>query len=126
MRPDSVLELTRCAGKNVPIEKMHLHLLVLKLTLNPSVPAFAADCNQSRFPDPRDFRIAIVEGAPEVRLRIGFLSPALAGSRAEDVEVTLLLAVSCVGWPQSSDFPARAPLGHIDCLLFQKAAQTVR
>jgi hypothetical protein len=86
---------------------------------------FEADCNQSRFPDPRDFRIAIVEGAPEVRLRIGFLSPALAGSRAEDVEVKLFLGVGCSGWPQSSDFPARAPLGHIDCLLFQKAAQTV-
>jgi hypothetical protein len=104
---------------------LHLHRTLLKLTPNPSVPVFAADCNQSRFPDPRDFRIAIVECAPEVRLRIGFLSPALAGSRSEDVEVKLVLAVGCVGWPQSSDFPVRAPLGHIDCLLFQKAAQTV-
>jgi len=86
---------------------------------------FKADCNQSRFPDPRDFRIAIVEGAPEVRLRIGFLSPALAGSGKEDVEVKLILGVGCVGWPQSSDFPARTPLGHVDCLLFQKAAQAV-
>jgi hypothetical protein len=102
-----------------------MYLSVLKLMLNSSTPTLSADCNQSRFPDPRDFRIAIVEGAPEVRLRIGFLSPALAGSRAEDVEVKLVLAVGCVGWPQSSDFPARAHLGHIDCLLFQKAAQTV-
>jgi hypothetical protein len=86
---------------------------------------FQADCNQSRFPDPRDFRIAIVEGAPEVRLRIGFLSPALAGSRGEDVEVKLVLGVGCSGWPQSCDFPSRAPLGHVDSLLFLQAAQTV-
>ena len=90
-----------------------------------SFVAFQADCNQSRFPDPRDFRIAIVEGAPEVRLRIGFLSPALTGSRGEDVEVKLVLGVGCSGWPQSCDFPSRAPLGHVDCLLFLQAAQTV-
>lgn len=34
-----------------------------------------AECNESRFPDPRDFRIAIVEGIPETRLHISFLSP---------------------------------------------------
>lgn len=34
-----------------------------------------AECNESRFPDPRDFRIAIVEGVPETRLHISFLSP---------------------------------------------------
>lgn len=36
---------------------------------------FPAECNESRFPDPRDFRIAIVEGIPETRLHISFLSP---------------------------------------------------
>ncbi|XP_068082185.1 uncharacterized protein [Anabrus simplex] len=121
-RPDLVDEsiLCGCPGKLVDIGVLDrvLHLL-------PQEQVFygAADCNQSRFPDPRDFRIAIVEGAPEVRLRVGFLSPALAMPQ-EDVEVRLILAVGFKGWPQASDFPARIPLGHLDCLLFQQAAQT--
>ncbi|XP_069700714.1 uncharacterized protein [Periplaneta americana] len=123
VRPDHVDESRLCGSPGKIVDVGILDQL-LRIPPERQVYYGSADCNQSRFPDPRDFRIAIVEGAPEVRLRIGFLSPALAGSRAEDVEVKLILGVGCAGWPQSSDFPGRAPLGHIDCLLFQKAAQT--
>ncbi|KAJ9582794.1 hypothetical protein L9F63_022864, partial [Diploptera punctata] len=123
MRPDQVDETLMCGSPGKIVDVGILEQL-LKLPPDNQVYYGPADCNQSRFPDPRDFRIAIVESAPEVRLRIGFLSPALAGSRSEDVEVKLILGVGFSGWPETSDFPARAPLGHIDCLLFQKAAQT--
>ncbi|XP_075237677.1 uncharacterized protein LOC142333936 [Lycorma delicatula] len=94
-----------------------------------------ADCNRSRFPDPREFRIAIVEGVPCVRLRIGFLTSNNNNNNSsssnilfelpdEDVKVILVLGLGQTGWPQTCDFPSRIPLTHIDALLYQHAATT--
>ncbi|KAK3927950.1 Structural protein 1 [Frankliniella fusca] len=66
-----------------------------------------------RYPDPRDARIAIVEGSPWVRLRLGL---------TRDVLVKLVLGVGVDRWPRGSDLPARVPLTHPDCLLYQHAA----
>lgn len=78
--------------------------------------------NVPRFPDPRDFRIAIVDEPDGIRLRIEFLSPALSNIC---IYVRLLVSIGLDFWPSSSNFPARVPLGHVDFLLYQKAAQTV-
>lgn len=74
-----------------------------------------------RFPDPRDFRLAIVDEPPGILIKIEFLSPAL---NSVCVRVRLLLGIGLDFWPCSTDFPARIPLGHPDCFLFYKAAQT--
>lgn len=68
-----------------------------------------------RYPDPRDARIAIVEGSPWVRLRLGL---------TRDVLVKLVLGVGVDRWPRGTDLPARIPLTHPDCLLYQHAATT--
>lgn len=78
--------------------------------------------NTPRFPDPRDFKLAIVDEPSGIRLRVGFLSPALA---TITIEVRLLVAVGLDVWPSSTNFPFRVPLGHADCVLYHKAAQTV-
>lgn len=79
--------------------------------------------NSERYPEPRDFRLAIVDEPEGVRLRIGFLSPSMAGN---DIEVHLLLAIGFENWPRTTNFPNRIPLEHPECLLDYKAAQTVR
>ncbi|XP_034242964.1 uncharacterized protein LOC117646239 [Thrips palmi] len=68
-----------------------------------------------RYPDPRDARIAIVEGSPWVRLRLGL---------TRDVLVKLVLGVGVDRWPRGTDLPARVPLTHPDCLLYQHVATT--
>lgn len=75
-----------------------------------------------RYPEPRDFRLAIIDEPNGVKLRIGFLSPSLAGS---DIEVRLLLAIGLEQWPRTCSFPQRIPLEHSECLLFYQAAETV-
>lgn len=75
-----------------------------------------------RFPDPRDFRLAIVDEPNGIKLKVEFLSPALSNIC---IKVRLLVAIGVDAWPSSTDFPTRIPLGHADCLLYQKAAQTV-
>nr|CAI5831640.1 unnamed protein product [Callosobruchus analis] len=77
--------------------------------------------NVPRFPDPRDFRLAIVDEPEGVRMRVEFLSPAL---NACSIEVRLLVAIGLDAWPSTTDFPARVPLGHADCLLYHQAVQT--
>lgn len=83
---------------------------------------FVTGGNTPRFPDPRDFRLAIVDDPTGVKIRVEFLSPALA---SVSIDVRLLLAIEIDAWPSSTDFPNRIPLGHTDCLLYYKAAQTV-
>ncbi|KAF2878692.1 hypothetical protein ILUMI_27479 [Ignelater luminosus] len=82
---------------------------------------YGAAGNTPRFPDPRDFKLAIVDEPSGIRLRVGFLSPALA---TITIEVRLLVAVGLDVWPSSTNFPFRVPLGHADCVLYHKAAQT--
>lgn len=84
---------------------------------------FAASNEKDRYPDPRDFRLAVVEEPTGIRLRIGFLSPAL--DRNGDVEVYLILGIAFEGWPLSSDFPHRIELTHPDFLVYYNTAQTV-
>ncbi|KAK9885290.1 hypothetical protein WA026_010784 [Henosepilachna vigintioctopunctata] len=74
-----------------------------------------------RFPDPRDFRIAIVDEPEGIRLKIEFLSPAFANTC---LNVRLLVAIGINAWPKSSNFPDRIPLVHSDCLLYHIAAET--
>ncbi|KAL3274252.1 hypothetical protein HHI36_015662 [Cryptolaemus montrouzieri] len=74
-----------------------------------------------RFPDPRDFRIAIVDEPEGIRLKIEFLSPAFANTC---LNIRLLVAVGVDAWPSSSKFPHRISMAHCDCLLYHKAATT--
>ncbi|CAG9858916.1 unnamed protein product [Phyllotreta striolata] len=74
-----------------------------------------------RFPDPRDFRLAIVDEPNGIRIKVEFLSPSLSNIT---VDVTILVAVGIDCWPVSTDFPSRLSLGHSDCLLYHQAALT--
>lgn len=75
-----------------------------------------------KFPDPRDFRLAIVDEPTGIRLRVEFLSPTLSNII---IEVRILVAIAIDAWPATTDFPMRISLGHSDCLLYHEAAQTV-
>ncbi|KAJ8986180.1 hypothetical protein NQ317_005654 [Molorchus minor] len=77
--------------------------------------------NIPRFPDPRDFRLAIVDEPSGIRLRVEFLSPALSNI---SIDVRILVAIGIDAWPSSTDFPSRVSLGHSDCLMYHQAAQT--
>ncbi|XP_056631150.1 uncharacterized protein LOC130441471 [Diorhabda sublineata] len=77
--------------------------------------------NVPRFPDPRDFRLAIVDEPSGIRLKIEFLSPALSNI---SIDVTILVAIGVDTWSASTDFPGRIALGHSDCLLYHQAAET--
>ncbi|XP_072376535.1 uncharacterized protein [Diabrotica undecimpunctata] len=77
--------------------------------------------NIPRFPDPRDFRLAIVDEPSGIRLKIEFLSPALSNIT---IDVTILVGVGVDSWPSSTDFPSRISLGHSDCLLYHQATET--
>ncbi|RZF48735.1 hypothetical protein LSTR_LSTR015475 [Laodelphax striatellus] len=88
-------------------------------------------CSQrGHFPDPRDFRIAIVEGGgPSVRMRVALLQHNQlfnsCQSADRDVSVTLTLGIEAEGWPRSADFPfPRTSITHCDALLYQRAATT--
>ncbi|XP_049779448.1 uncharacterized protein LOC126176339 [Schistocerca cancellata] len=126
-RPAAVDEsrLCGCPGKLVDVGALHA---LVDTPPRQQLYYGAEDCSQSRFPEPRDFRIAIVEGAPEVRLRVG-LEQLGHGACAADVEVRLLLAVGFPGWPATAaadgrDFPHRVSLAHPDCLVYLEAATT--
>ncbi|XP_017778096.1 PREDICTED: uncharacterized protein LOC108563814 [Nicrophorus vespilloides] len=82
---------------------------------------YGSNGNAPRFPDPRDFRLAIVDEPTGIRIRIEFLSPALSSLA---MDVTILIGIEADSWPVSSDFPTRISLGHSDSLLYQLTAQT--
>lgn len=81
-----------------------------------------------KFPEPKDFRIAIVESSNSIHLRVGFLpdSSILPTTVDAEVDVKLTLAIEFQGWPRTTDFPSRIPLSHIDALFFQHMATTVK
>lgn len=81
------------------------------------------DGSTPRFPDPRDFRLAIVDEPGGIRIRLEFLSPALSST---SMNVRLLIGIESDAWPASTDFPGRVPLGHPDSLLYNEAGQMVR
>lgn len=78
--------------------------------------------NVPRFPDPRDFRLAIIDEPGGIRLKLEFLSPALSNI---NINVRILTGIGLNFWPSSTDFPWRVSLSHTDCLLYHQAAQTV-
>lgn len=118
--PLDVDESTLCGAPGKIVDAFTLHE-VLKLSSEEQV-FYGPVVNVERFPEPRDFRLAIVDEPSGVRLRVGFLSPSLAGT---DIEVHLLLGIGLDLWPRTSSFPSRIPLEHPECLLYYQAAQTV-
>lgn len=78
--------------------------------------------NVPRFPDPRDFRLAIVDEPDGICLKLEFLSPALSNI---NINVRILVGIGLSSWSSLTDFPGRVPLSHTDCLLYHQAAQTV-
>lgn len=54
---------------------------------------FSGESYSKKFPDPRDFRIAIVEGCSCVRLRVGMIYSRDIGVET-DVEVRIFIAKS--------------------------------
>lgn len=81
---------------------------------------FGGNGSTPRFPDPRDFRLAIVDEPGGIRIRLEFLSPALSST---SMNVRLLIGIESDAWPASTDFPGRVPLGHPDSLLYNEAGQ---
>lgn len=73
----------------------------------------------SKFPDPRDLRISVVEDAQCVRLRIS--GPKTSG----DIAVVLLPTIEFSGWPKYTDILSRIPLTHPDILIHQQATTMV-
>ncbi|KAL0268435.1 UNVERIFIED_CONTAM: hypothetical protein PYX00_010387 [Menopon gallinae] len=121
--PAHVDESRLCGSPGKIVDPVTLYH-ILKLPSSSHVFYGAAECNESRFPDPRDFRIAIVEGSPETRLHISFLSPTAQTLIGEgDVEIVLILGIGATGWPLSSDYPSRYPLDHVDVILSYQSAQ---
>ncbi|KAI5753092.1 hypothetical protein M8J77_023393 [Diaphorina citri] len=110
-------------GKVMDAEVLH-H--VLKAPANQRVFYGQANSDKIKFPDPKDFRIAIVESTNCIHLRIGFLPnyEILPETVDAEVDVTLILAIEFQGWPRTTDFPSRIPLSHIDALFFQNMATT--
>ncbi|KAL1494511.1 hypothetical protein ABEB36_010097 [Hypothenemus hampei] len=117
--PLQVDESSMCGVPGKIINPTTLHH-ILKLSTEKHV-YYGPGGNVPRFPDTRDFRLAIVDEPNGIKLKVEFLSPALA---KVTVKVTILIAIGIDSWPATSDFPARVSLGHSDCLLHYQIAQT--
>ncbi|CAH1396364.1 unnamed protein product [Nezara viridula] len=110
-----------CAAPGKIVDASHLHYI---LQLPPGRQVFyGTGESQKKFPDPRDFRIAIVEGCSCVRLRVDMAYAGNVGVET-DIEVTLVLGIGFSSWPSSAQFPARISLCHSECLLYHQAAST--
>ncbi|XP_076625427.1 uncharacterized protein LOC143343923 isoform X1 [Colletes latitarsis] len=70
-------------------------------------------------PEPRDHRVALIEDAGGILLRIG-----LDGCKTREAEVRLLIGIGVSCWPSLSDYPRRVPLHHCDAILHYTAAQS--
>ncbi|XP_046467863.1 uncharacterized protein [Neodiprion pinetum] len=70
-------------------------------------------------PEPRDHRVALVEDAAGILLRIG-----IGGSKNREAEVRLSIGLGVSSWSSLADYPRRVPLHHCDALLHLTAAQT--
>ncbi|VEN52709.1 unnamed protein product [Callosobruchus maculatus] len=120
--PSSPLHVDESSCCGLPGKVVDSYTLYNILKISPQKHVYyGPGGNVPRFPDPRDFRLAIVDEPEGVRMRVEFLSPAL---NACSIEVRLLVAIGLDAWPSTTDFPARVPLGHADCLLYHQAAQT--
>ncbi|KAJ1527219.1 hypothetical protein ONE63_008746 [Megalurothrips usitatus] len=112
--PHSPLQVDESRLCGAPGKVVDAAVLADLLALPADAQLFLAT-GTDRYPDPREARIAIVEGSPWVRLRLGL---------TRDVLVKLVLGVGVDRWPRGSDLPARVPLTHPDCLLYQHIATT--
>lgn len=117
--PLNVDESILCGIPGKVIDPYALHH-ILKIPANQQV-FYGPGGNVPRFPDTRDFRLAIVDEPNGIKIKIEFLSPALSNI---SIKVMVLIAIGTDMWPSSTDFPSRIPLGHLDCLLYHQAAQT--
>ncbi|XP_076241148.1 uncharacterized protein LOC143183489 [Calliopsis andreniformis] len=70
-------------------------------------------------PEPRDHRVALIEDAGGILLKIG-----LNGCKAREAEVRLLIGIGVSSWPNLADYPRRVPFHHCDALLHYTAAQS--
>ncbi|XP_026811347.1 uncharacterized protein LOC113552700 [Rhopalosiphum maidis] len=116
-RPEDVDEsyLCGCPGKIVDAGLLHE---ILKNPADEQVFFGMGSTGSSKFPDPRDLRIAVVEDAQCVKLRIS--GPKTSG----DIAVVLLPAIEFSGWPKYTDILSRIPLTHPDILIHQQATTT--
>ncbi|KAF0759952.1 Mab-21 domain-containing protein [Aphis craccivora] len=116
-RPEDVDEsyLCGCPGKIVDAGLLHE---ILKSPADEQVFFGMGNTGSSKFPDPRDLRIAVVEDAQCVKLRIS--GPKTSG----DIAVVLLPAIEFSGWPKYTDILSRIPLTHPDILIHQRATTT--
>lgn len=71
----------------------------------------------------RDYRVALVEDASGILLRIGMDD--VSNSTSRDVEVRLLIGAGVAAWSTLADYPRRVPLHHCDSLIHYTAAQSV-
>ncbi|XP_025405104.1 uncharacterized protein LOC112679494 [Sipha flava] len=113
-RPEDVDEsyLCGCPGKIVDAELLHE---ILKSPADEQVFFGMGQIGSSKFPDPRDLRISVVEDAQCVKLRIS--GPKTSG----DIAVVLLPTIELSGWPKNTDILSRIPLTHPDILIHQQA-----
>ncbi|KAG5895211.1 hypothetical protein JTB14_035383 [Gonioctena quinquepunctata] len=120
--PNSPLHVDESVHCGIPGKVMDSYSVYSILKIPPEKHFFyGPGGNVPRFPDPRDFRLAIVDEPGGIRLRIEFLSPALS---SVSIDVRILVAIGIDAWPASTNFPTRISLGHSDCLLYHQAAQT--
>ncbi|XP_008197316.2 uncharacterized protein LOC103314106 [Tribolium castaneum] len=117
--PLNIDESILCATPGKIVDANTLYQ-ILKIPSNRHV-FYGPSGNVPRFPDPRDFRLAIVDEPGGARIKVEFLSPALANIT---IDVRILIGIGVDSWPSTTDFPSRVTLGHTDCLLYHQAAQT--
>ncbi|XP_073970585.1 uncharacterized protein isoform X2 [Rhodnius prolixus] len=121
-RPCEVDESRVCGSPGKVVDATHLHRM-LQTSAKEQLYYGTGESYSKKFPDPRDFRIAIVEGCSCVRLRVGMIYSRDIGVET-DVEVTLVLGIGFTSWPNSAQFPARIDLTHPECLLYHQASTT--
>ncbi|XP_076276024.1 uncharacterized protein LOC143206972 isoform X2 [Rhynchophorus ferrugineus] len=121
-KPNSPLQVDESVMCGIPGKIVDPFTLyhILKIPANEQV-FYGPSGNVPRFPDTRDFRLAIVDEPHGIKIKVEFLSPALSSI---SIKVMILIAIDVDMWPSSTDFPARVPLGHLDCLLYHQAAQS--
>ncbi|XP_050432167.1 uncharacterized protein LOC126840459 isoform X2 [Adelges cooleyi] len=112
--PEDVDEsyLCGCPGKVVDAGVLHE---ILKIPADEHMFFGPGSCGPCQFPDPKELRIAVVEDAQCVKLRIS--GPKLPG----EVAVVLLPAIEFEGLPKYTDLLSRIPITHPDILLHQRA-----
>ncbi|XP_043269772.1 uncharacterized protein [Venturia canescens] len=82
---------------------------------------FGSDTTEEKM-EGKDHRVALVEDASGILLRIGMDD--VSSSTSHDVEVRLLIGAGVASWSTLADYPRRVPLHHCDALIHYTAAQS--